>query len=297
MSGSTFKSLGKNVLEDYIDGIKIYLESSEDVDIFGRKWFSHLKDKISFESVSPTRADGGCQKVLRKVQESNYGKQNAYGIVDRDILLSDVAFRESLWWETDNHKLTSAKPYQAGAIFVLHYWELENYLLHPTALALLIQDKTLSRTPIISDVAIAETLIQHEENLIAVTMLSSVATKLGKTQASEQFAKDLHNDELMHTVKNHLVISDEEISQESEKIKCFAEYETDAVSRWQKLSRMLDGKRIMYRLDTLFSARDFADCKVSLKSERGVLAGYIAQHKLIDANLTAWLDDIYRLAV
>lgn len=297
MGGNSFKAIGNKVFENYTDGIKIYLESTDDEYIVGRKWFSHLKDRISFESVSETRADGGCQVVRKKVMESKAGNPKAFGIVDRDILLADPVFQGSLWWEIDNNVFTSANPYEDGDIFVLHYWELENYLLHPHALESLVADKRLITSPTISASVIANLLIEHESDLVAVTLLSTIAAKTGAGQAGEEFGRDKSGSALISEINNRLSISVEDADNECQKIKRFAEDEIDAITRWNKLSRMLDGKRIMCRIDKLLAGNDIANCKVSLTSERGVLAGYIANQKLIDKFLIQWLENIYESAV
>ncbi|HBA67556.1 MAG TPA: hypothetical protein DCZ48_15550 [Methylococcaceae bacterium] len=292
MGGKSFKTIGNKVFEEYTGGIKIYLESTDDEYIVGRKWFSHLKDKISFESVSETRANGGCQLVRKKVSEAKAVKKQAFGIVDRDILLADPIFRDSLWWEIDNDVFTSTTPYE-GNIFVLHYWELENYLLHPRALESLVADKKLSKTPALSASVIADLLIRHENDLITVSLLSTLSAQQGKEQAPIGFGLDKSGNELIGDVKKHLEISDADSENELQKIKRFAEDESDAVNRWHKLSRILDGKRIMKRIDRLLSGNNMIGCKVSLASERGALAGYIANQGLIDPLLVNWIESIY----
>ncbi len=291
-SKGSFKTIGNKLYEKYTGGIKVFLESTDDQYIVGRKWFSHLKDKISFESVSVTRANGGCQLVRKKVQESNDCNQKAFGIVDRDILLADPDFQDSVWWEVNDDVFTSDQSY-GDAIFVLHYWELENYLLHPQALESLVADKKLMDLPTISAATIADLLIQNEDDLVAVTLLSTIPAKNMEGQVAEGFGRDSSRVELKEKITNKLNISPEKIQQENEKIKCFAENESDAITRWNKLSRMLDGKRIMYRIGQILSDENMADCKVSLTSERGALAGYIANQKIIDPFLSTWLDGIY----
>lgn len=294
-NNGSFKTLGKGLSSEYQDGIKIYLESSEDEYIIGRKWFSQLKDKISFESVAANNADGGCRLVLKKVQESNKDNKKAFGIIDRDILLADPNFQDSLWWEIDNHIFSSSEPY-GKYIFVLHKWELENYLLHPDTLAALVADKKLADSPGITASAIAELLIQHEKELIAVTLLSTVPAKTGKNQEPEQFGRGSLGDELIGKINRQLNLPIDDFILEQEKISRFAEEEINAIDRWNKLSRMLDGKRIMHHIDHLFSCNYLTGCRVSLKSERGALAGYIANQKLIDIPLSNWIEDIYNIA-
>jgi len=72
-------------------------------------------------------------------------------------------------------------------------------------------------------------------------------------------------------------------------------YSTDGVyplplilERWERLSRMLDGKRTMVRLDKiLHNPKDFC-----LESEYGALAGHIYNLGLVDKQLHGWLSSI-----
>ncbi|WP_155920583.1 hypothetical protein [Methylobacter luteus] len=283
----SFKAIGKeSIVEEYTDGIKIYLESTDDQFIFKEKWFSRFNDKLSFESVSDTRANGGCELVRQKVKNS---KITAFGVVDRDTLLKDPDFQDSLWWEIDDEVFSSRKPY-GETIFVLHRWELENYLLHPQALASLVADKRLDATTSATD--IAKLLFDREDEMVAVTLLSTIPAKNCIAQAGEQVLRDKLGDDLKQAVKNKLQAQSDVIESEQIKIKNFVENEQDHIKRWHRLSRLLDGKRIMYRIDDLLFSG-----KVKLESERGVLAGYIAKHKLVDSALTNWLEGIYHSAI
>lgn len=283
----SFKNIGKEaIVPESTDGIKIYLESTDDQYIL-RNWFStfNFYDKLSFESVSETRGDGGCQLVLNKVAASQV---KAFGIVDRDILLADTNFQNSLWWEIDDDIFLSQKPY-GEQIFVLHRWELENYLLHPQALADLRADKHLNAT--VSAADIAKLLCDDEDNMIAVTLLSTIPSINQTAQVGEQVFRDKSGANLEQEIQKKLNVGADDIELEKIKIKSFSENETDPIRRWHKLSRSLDGKRIMYRIgDLLFSG------SVKLESERGALSGYIAKHKLFDPALTNWLKSIYHSA-
>ncbi len=281
----SFKTIGKDaIVGEFTDGIKIYLESTDDQFIFKEKWFSRFNDKLSFESVSQTRGDGGCQLVLKKVENSTY---TAFGVVDRDILLANPDFQESLWWEIDDEVFSTSKPY-GEKIFVLHRWELENYLLHPLALASLVSDKTLSSPRSASD--IAQLLYESEDDMVAVTALSTISAKTGVAAGGDKLFLGESGDGLRQKIQDKLQVQFDDIAAEQTKISRFAEDEPEPIRRWDKLSRMLDGKRIMHRMyKLLFSNNE----KVELESERGVLAGYIAKHKLIDPALTSWLEGIY----
>lgn len=284
----SFKNLGKeSIVTESTAGIKIYLESTDDQYIL-KNWFStyNFYDKLSFDSVSETRGNGGCQLVMKKVEES---KQTAFGIVDRDVLLADPNFQNSLWWEIDDDVFSSSQPYGEN-IFVLHRWELENYLLHPQALATLMADKQLAATTSSAD--IAKLLCDHEKNMVAVTLLSTISAKTRTALAGgTRLLQDKNGDELMSEIQKKLPVLPEIIDSEQDSIIRFAENNQDPVERWHRLSRLLDGKRIMHRIDDLLFYG-----KVKLQNERGALAGHIAKHKLIDPALINWLENIYRAA-
>ncbi len=255
-NNGSFKNIGKEaIVPESTDGIKIYLESTDDQYIL-RNWFStfNFYDKLSFESVSETRGDGGCQLVLKKVENSQL---KAFGIVDRDILLADPNFQDSLWWEIDDAVFLSQKPY-GEKIFVLHRWELENYLLHPQALAALVAEKRLNAETSAAD--IAKLLCDHEDNMVAVTLLSTNSP----TKVGEQVLRDKSGEELKQAIQIKLQVEFDTIEAEQIKIKRFAENEQDPILRWRRLSRLLDGKRIMHRIDDLLFSG-----KVKLESERG----------------------------
>lgn len=284
MNKGLFKNIDKAaIVPASTDGIKIYLESTDDQYIL-RNWFStfNFYDKLSFESVSETRGDGGCQLVLKKVENSQL---KAFGIVDRDILLADPNFKDSLWWEIDDAVFLSQKPY-GEKIFVLHRWELENYLLHPQALAALVEEKQRNDATSVTD--IAKLLCEHEDNMVAVTLLSTISSE----RIRMQVLRDKLGEELNQAIRNKLQVKPDAIEAEQIKIKRFAENEQDPIERWQRLSRLLDGKRIMHRIDDfLFSG------KVKLESELGALGRHVATHKLIDRALINWLEGIYHSAL
>ncbi|MFI3119304.1 MAG: DUF4435 domain-containing protein [Methylococcaceae bacterium] len=279
-NNGSFKNISKEaIVPESTDGIKIYLESTDDQYIL-RNWFStfNFYDKLSFESVSETRGDGGCRLVLKKVENSPL---KAFGIVDRDILLADPDFQDSLWWEMDDAVFLSQKPY-GEKIFVLHRWELENYLLHPQALAALVAEK--QRNDATSATDIAKLLCEHEDNMVAVTLLSTISPERIRVQVF----RDKSGEELNHAIQHKLQVKPDTIEAEQTKIKNFAEDEKDPIHRWHRLSRLLDGKRIMYRIDDLLFSG-----KVKLESEIGALGRHVATHKLIDPALINWLEGIY----
>jgi hypothetical protein len=289
----SFKNIGKTVAEKYqgMGAITVYLESSDDRYLIGTKWFSNLKDRINFVSVSgdEKRGDGGCKLVIERVKETRGQGITAYGIVDRDVLLGDPNFQELLWWEVDDNVFVTANPY-GETIFVLHRWELENYLLHPNALEQLHKDKFRNVPPSLSPREIAELLIQNEKDLIAVTLFSSLHETNpipGKKQADLRHSQTLTGVNLRENVKNETNCTWNQFEDHEAKILQFAENKLDALERWDRLSRLLDGKRVCHRIEKLLFYEKF-----TIEAEMGILASTIANQGLVDKNLTTWLNKI-----
>ncbi len=293
---ASFKNNKFTVSEDYkvMGAAKVFLESKDDEFLIGTKWFSHLRDRIEFIAVSRsgTRDAGGGKTVISKVNDELGQGKTAYGVVDRDVLLADPTFRDNLWWNHDDENFKEQFPY-GDTIFVLHRWEIENYLLHPEALENLHRDKFRTIPPTPSSIEIANKLIEHENNFIASTLFSTLHHSQfikDKTQACLRHSVDVKGDVLVSNVKKSTQCTDKLYNEHKERILAFAESETDAKTRWDRISRLLDGKRTCYRIEKLlFSTKSK---KVSIEDEMGALANYIANCGLIDPHLSEWLTGI-----
>lgn len=239
-------------------GVIIYLESEDDVFIFRDKWFRKSRFPIVFKAASPNSGDkgsGGCMQVRKKVGQ--YG--DVYGVVDRDALWSDQGHREGLWWETDDECFFAEKPFGEN-IFVLNRWEIENYLLHPEALRKLLWDKTRGTTPHTDTEKIAELLCAHEADFVKFS-----AHTIGDGEENRQEIED--------------------------KISSFSEKQEHPVQRWERLSRMLNGKKVIEMLGGRLDGKK----KYPLQHEFGALAGHVAElgHKKAGlSELYDWLSEI-----
>jgi hypothetical protein len=265
----------------YTAGIKVYVESNEDEYILKKKWFSDLLGKLSIEAVSIANGqDGGCQAVIKKVAEARDAGLKAFGIVDRDSLLSDVNFRESLFWEQDEKKFFSAEPF-GPYIHVLMRWEIENYLLKPSALTELLRDKALA--PI--SLATSE-LLENEDDLILRTSIDIINVSRGQPCPSDKFADGETGGSLKEKVLHFLKINEPELGIASRKISEFYIKETQPEARWDKLCCIINGKRSLNHLNQFFSRRDRRWAALKLEEfEKGALASHVANLKLIDDEL------------
>jgi len=277
-------------MDEYLtadSGIVVYLESTDDVFVF-KKWFGNLLSKIQFEPISGEKANGGCGVII-KFFEDNPDVSFAYGVVDRDVLLRNINSTKypdcsNLWWNTDDDDFYSNHPF-GDKIFILHRWELENYLLHPEALQKLLDNKTRGKTSLTTADEVAKKIIDNESDLVAVTLFST----LGKGSIGNmRHGQDKTGDDLWSMVAE-LEQSEAERDDHESKVFSFAEDKDEPMERWDRLSRMLDGKRTMYRLDNILHPDPRKFC---LEREYGALADHIANLDLIDPALNAWLQQV-----
>lgn len=285
---SSFKDVAQqfDVPSIYEGGIKVFVESNDDLAIFRDKWFFEYKDTISFESASDGQGDGdgGCSRVVALVNDFDEDARTAYGIVDRDILLHDDhrEYRDTLWWETDDDTFHQAKPF-GEQIHILRRWELENYLLKPQAIATWLKDKLCSPH---EQQCSADDLLRDEDDLINISCLNILAIENDKSAPGEKFGRGKHGAELQKDILNHLDVATDKLDAHSSKIKAFAEDEEELANRWDKLSRLLDGKRVMHRLsDKLRNNIDPKNKGLDLYVDRAFLAEFIKNGNLIDREL------------
>jgi hypothetical protein len=272
--------------EIYRGSRKVYLESEDDVTVIGTKWFSHLKRQLSFESAEamPGMGGGGCQVVIDKVEKVNSAQNlgvTAYGVVDRDVLLGDPQ-QHTLWWEVDDAKFHAEKPY-GESIHVLRCWELENLFLHPKAIAKVLRDKRLSaESPTGNDVA--EELLAHLDTFWAISLLDVLSVPCRNPSPAIGYGGQDAGEKLEKSVCEYTNTSQADFNTQKNKMQCFDDPSLSSVERWERLSRILDGKRVLARLRQIFN-EEFS----RPMSERGALAGAILDLGLIDSELTNFL--------
>ncbi|MGY6274091.1 hypothetical protein [Methylomonas sp. MgM2] len=291
---ASFKKVETTVVDaKYEGGIKVFLESAEDVRIFSEHWFSHKQDKLRFVSAEGEQAGGGgCMAVINKVSDANSQKIEAYGIVDRDVLLSNANL--DLFWETDDAKFHDAQPY-GEKIHVLRRWELENYLLQPEAFAYEIS-RRISRSPA-PDIS-AESFLAQVDDIVQVTALTTYLVANRQTSPKTAFGTDTNSSaELSTKINDHLrkkfpPPACPDISNDAEKIKAFDRSGATPVERWERLSRILDGKKSLMRLCRYISTSLSLSSIDHWEEMRGCLANIIASKGTIDQELVNLIDEI-----
>ncbi|MBT9096909.1 hypothetical protein KFZ76_04175 [Methylovulum psychrotolerans] len=272
----------------YEGGIKVYLESAEDVRIFSDHWFSHKQDKLRFVSAEDgPLGGGGCRVVISKVAAANGQAIKAYGIVDRDVLLADA---DALFWETDDAAFHAARPY-GDKVHVLRRWELENYLLKPEAFAKEVA-RRVSREPV--PVVSATTFLAQADDIVQVTALTTLSVANGKASPKPAFGTNLPpGSDLSQEIAKHLqkqALGADDLAEDVGKIEAFGRDCRSLEEKWDKLSRLLDGKKCLVRLCHYLSKGLGVVSLSHWEEVRGCLANNMASQ--IDQELLTFIDSI-----
>jgi hypothetical protein len=284
----------------YEGGVKLILESEEDVKIFCDHWFSRYQDKIRFESAevgesfesaeAGKKGGGGCAAVVRKVKEARGMQLIAFGIVDRDMLLGNGKL--NIFWETNDQAFHEAKPY-GEEIHVLRRWELENYLLKPEAFSMELACR-LSRSP--SPNISSNDFLHNEDDFVDITALTTFMVANGMENPKIGFAQTKSGQPLRNEISEHLgnkcssLKGYSELSADIEKIRAFSEDEQTPEKRWDRLSRILDGKKTLNRICGQLSLKNKIKGLGYWEEMRGCLANRIASAKLIDDELVRLIE-------
>ena len=263
----------------YLDKAVVYLESEEDVQIIKERWFFDQGRYVEFKSVD-AGSGGGCTQVVRQVAFDRGKGIVAFGIVDRDALLQCRYWGH--WWEIDDAAFQANQPW-GQYVKVLKRWEIENYLLTPMEIETVLADKALRAMR--SRGAVIEEILDHAED---VKVLSAAAVYCHENGHGfpDGFAVEKRKQELQNVVTAYLskLFADYEPSRLNEYIngiEAFAEGVDDrGAERWERLNRLIDGKRMLRRLGLYGAA--FSD-------RRGDLARHIRINGRIDPEIWAHL--------
>lgn len=280
MSSFKEKSETEFTEKTYLKRTFVYLESEEDLQIIGERWF--FDEEIEFRSSGEDSGGaGGCAMVIKKVQEDQEKGINSAGLVDRDILFKDKNW--DLWWEADDEKLKASRPYE-DSIRILCRWELENYLLlEPSIIESISADcngHSINRPAPIplppDDIALLKML----------TSADVICHLEGKPKISDGMAGyegscvDLKNS----LGKKGINLC--KLQEIDDSVKRFSEGEAiDSTEYWNKQTRILNGKAILKRLKLLGG-------KLSDKNDfRLALASKIYEVGCIDEEIKEYISD------
>ncbi len=247
--------------KSYLSRVTVYLESEEDRLIIGDRWF-YDEENLDFRSAGEdTQGAGGCTQVIKKVNDDEEKGIKSVGLVDRDVLLKDC--RWECWWEHDDIDFKACQPYGKN-IKVLSRWEIENYLLvEPDIIASVKADRfgraqeRPAPIPLSSKEISLFTMLTAADACCHMKKMKKVSDSMaGFTGTSQELRVSLE--------KKDVDLS--ELDENINKTACFVGDENDnPVKQWQQVSRILNGKAILKRLQLLGKKQEDAmDCRLSL---------------------------------
>lgn len=297
--------------QEFDDRVYIYLESRDDRQIIGMRWFKddpELKTgELKFIGADEVigAGGGGCQAVIRIVKDARNRDMNAYGIVDRDALQAPGLW--DLWWEENDDVLQSKEPY-GKYIRVLLRWEIENYLLDVEELEKVIADteyggkkgkKIQSEREL--EIAVndflkfadelkeksAATLIWHQDNLNHNTSKSErFPTGIGCNPvfSGKRLSKEIQ------TTLTHKGISNpaDAIKSEVAKIEFFDRPNLPGLQRWERLTRLVDGKATLQYLG--------CQLKIPFNQKRGELARRMKDSEKVPKEIKKYISEFKKMS-
>ncbi len=300
--------------------IVIYLEGEDDVEVFKVRWFAD-ETNLEFLFVGGTQNQGGCQRVIDVVNGNAqvittpahgldaFDPQNLqdsapkFGLVDRDTLFFRKPRHEEVFFEADDdefyRKYAAVQPFGSN-VRTLRRWEMENYLIaHARIVSMALQDHPGRDSPYASynEEKMADALLGHAHTLIPVVAanLALHAHEKGALDDNDKFGVNQRDRQGMEAAIDDRLASEfandnslrGDIDTHVAAIEQFDDVSHPSAARWERLSRIIDGKRMLARLSNrLKEAKDF----------RLMLARYIKQEGLIDPEFRDHIAYFRRLA-
>jgi hypothetical protein len=143
----------------------------------------------------------------------------------------------------------------------------------------------------------AETFLQHADDIIQITALTTFSVANGKVSPSPGFGSQSSGSNLINEIDRYLRKqfpdnANISINNDIIKIKAFDHSLVEAEERWDKLSRIFDGKKSLMRLCRYLSETLKIESIRPWEEMRGCLANIIASKKSIDRELIELIDSI-----
>lgn len=241
----------------------VYLEGESDRKVFENYWFTELLDELRFDKAAAVQ---GCAAVVNEVKRARRQGIAAFGIVDRDKLMSDHAWE--LLRETDDAVFESKQPYPN--IKVTQRWELECYLIEPHAVEEHLAPAHGGRAVRAKSEVVAE-LLEHADALIPFAALNQALHLHGKDARGDGYTDSRSRAEVEQKIaadhaKNPFppdVWAD--YRSNIPKIEAFDDPTAPSEHRLMRLLRTVDGKAMLNRIKR--TARIQADITYHLAKE------------------------------
>ncbi len=264
---------------DYFKRAIVYLESGEDLLIIKDRWFHNEGEYLEFKSADEGEG-GGASRVVNMVDEDRASGFVAFGLVDRDALQARQKWE--VWWEQNDALFSTLRPL-GEHIRVLRRWEIENYLLDPEIVEeerANLEGRAVTRSNPVEKLA-KDILMPAKFLASAAIVLHEQGTKLG-----DDLNKVEPTEELMKKVSEKIGDKTIRFEETLKRIEIFGEGHPETSSEyWERISRVLDGKRILKRLGLAQSSLDKPrDYRLSLASK-------IRQSGKIDFEFNGYIEE------
>lgn len=280
--------------------IRLYVEGITDREILLDRWLAKSRDlRTSFPEVLAVAKDqsntarlhgaegGGCKQVLKRVEEDLEDRAVlAMGLLDRDVLLSqdhieffleadDQAFAERVV-EVFDTRLRER-------IWVLPRWELENYLLLDLDKMWEVYRDNMRKGDAHGAPTgrgeVAEAFLSLAAESLPLVARSLLLTKRGRgIRSTPALGGASGRDEMRERVVADLVQSlgekaevvGTELDRWESRLQAFATSDVDrAEHRWERLSRVVDGKWMLHRISSRWIALNVAQLRLNSASRIG----------------------------
>ncbi|HLA34082.1 MAG TPA: hypothetical protein VJ001_04350 [Rhodocyclaceae bacterium] len=270
----------ERIEQGYFERVHVILESAEDQQIIGDRWFFDVGDDMVFDHADDGLG-GGANKVSSKVTALRDDKIISYGIVDRDAIRSS---HPELWWEMDNATFMARQP--LDNVRVLCRWEIENYLLDPEIIEETLADME-ARNVRRGSLALPA-VYGHLDAAIKLSAADIVASYHG-----ERFGADLDQCDAEHLddgIAKKIPDLVAELPEIEAKVKAFgAPHSVPSSAHWDGICRLLDGKRLLRRLRLMQKSLGGNDRRLEL-------ANKLRNRNRIPAEIREYVDSFRRYA-
>ncbi len=274
-------------------GAVVFLESEEDFQIVAKRWFFDEGEDVYFQPADTYEqgpGGGGCKAVIDLVVQARADGIKAFGLVDRDVLLSDQQW--DLWWQEQDPDFLVARPY-GEHIRVLLRWELENYLLDPDAMAAATNDASMTSAH--TGQSIAASCLIYAEELIDKSAAAVAATAANCTPPAAGFGCNpmttgtaLSAALLQHINGQTVADVSAEFSVHRQRISAFDSPAASPARRWERLTRMLDGKAALKYLGCCI--------RVPFDAKRAELARRMRETGAVPTEIRGYVEDFKNAA-
>ncbi|MDD3484168.1 hypothetical protein [Azovibrio restrictus] len=267
----------------YFRKVIVFLESEEDRLIIGDRWF--FEDGEFDFKPADQGCGGGSSRVIALVAEARTNHFSAFGIVDRDALAVEPHW--PTWWEMDDGNFHAARPL-GEYIRVLPRWEIENYLLDPEVVEAVVANR--EGRPVRRGEDALQTIYRDINSVVSISAAVIAGRKHG-IRVDDELNK-IPADALPQQIEKHLGDAASCVSELTQRIREFgAPLPEGSAAHWERISRLLDGKRFLKRLD-------LCGRSLSTKEDRRLELADQARNKgMLIQEIKVFLDEFKREAL